>query len=351
MPVNGDGRGIITHSRMRSFRKCRRHNFYSYELGIRPKDDAKALRMGKAFAAGPENVYRHGMSVNDAINQATADYAGLPAWAESPEAAEEWRLEGETVRRMLAGYFWRWSTSPVKVLASELIVELPIVNPETGGTTPLFTAACKIDAVVELADGRLAVMETKTNSEDLSLGSDYWRSLRIDQQISMEMLAARHAGYDVQTVLYDVARKPAIRPKALSKADKQALVLTGKYFGEPACLNPLTIPDRETPEMYGARLAADQAERPDFYFARVEIARLESDLDEFKADLWDTQRSIREAQVRGMWARNGDACLSFGRCAYFGICGEGRKLSPGDEVPSGFVQLNYVHPELKGETP
>jgi hypothetical protein len=349
MTSNGDGRNLLTHSRMRAFRKCKRLCFYAYELAIRPTTDPKALRMGKAFAAGPEGVYRLGLPVNDAILQATAEYAGLPAWAEQPEAAEDWRVEAETVRRMLAGYFWRWSNSSVKVLASELVVTMPIVNPETGGTTPIFDAACKIDAVVELPDGRLAVMETKTCGEDISLESDYWRQLRIDQQISMEMLAARHAGYDVQTVLYDVARKPAIRPKLLTKADKSSLVMSGKYFGETFPVDPQALPERESAEMYGARLAADMGERPEFYFARVEIARLDSDLDEFRADLWDTQRSIREAQIRGIWSRNGDACLAFGRCAYFEICSAGRKLTPEDEVPSGFTKLTYVHPELAGD--
>jgi hypothetical protein len=48
---------------------------------------------------------------------------------------------------------------------------------------------------------------------------------------------------------------------------------------------------------WGERLRDDIAARPEFYFARVEVARLDQDLDEFAAELWDLQHQVRQAQL------------------------------------------------------
>lgn len=45
---------LLTNSRAESFKKCRRRHWYEYEMGLRPIEDTKALRMGSAFHAGLE---------------------------------------------------------------------------------------------------------------------------------------------------------------------------------------------------------------------------------------------------------------------------------------------------------
>lgn len=47
--VQGDGRDVLSHSRMRCFQSCRRKHFYRYELGIERADDEEryALFFGK----------------------------------------------------------------------------------------------------------------------------------------------------------------------------------------------------------------------------------------------------------------------------------------------------------------
>src|SRR5688572_7225321 len=49
---------LITHSRMEAFKTCRKKHWFAYELGIRPSDDARALRMGSAGHAGAEALGR-----------------------------------------------------------------------------------------------------------------------------------------------------------------------------------------------------------------------------------------------------------------------------------------------------
>ena len=102
---------------------------------------------------------------------------------------------------------------------------------------------------------------------------------------------------------------------------------------------------RETPAMYGARLTKDIGDRPDFYYARREIPRIQADLDEARYDVWQTAKIIRECQKHNRWPRNTSVCIGFGRCPYFDLCTNGFDIAAG-VVPEGFVQLTNVHPEL-----
>lgn len=352
-PLTVDGRNLLTHSRTRSWRKCNRRHYYEYERAIRPLTDAKALRMGKSLHLANEEHRKNGRSIEDALALGTADYDTMPPWAETDlDAQDQWLLEGEIMRRLIAGYFWRWPDDHVELIESEKTVVMPIINPDTGAKSTLWELAVKIDAIVRLRDRRLAVMETKTCGEDISKESDYWRQLRIDHQVSIELLGARHIGHDVVTTIYDVIRKPAIKPKLLSKKAKAGILATGIYFDEPtppSFKDPGKIPERETPAMFGARLRHDIGERPEFYFARMEIPRLEADLVEFRYDLWDQQKAIRAAQQRDLWARNADACTAYGRCPYFDFCSQGRRIMPQDPTPAGFRSLSFVHPELEDD--
>lgn len=56
--------------------------------------------------------------------------------------------------------------------------------------------------------------------EDIQPDSDLWRRLQIDSQISMYVLAARRLGYPVECVLYNVTRKPTIKPTAIPLLDE-----------------------------------------------------------------------------------------------------------------------------------
>jgi hypothetical protein len=132
--------------------------------------------------------------------------------------------------------------------------------------------AGKIDAIVKLADGRLAVLEYKTSGEDIGVEADYWLRLRCDPQISLYLLGARALGFDVSTVLYDVTRKPTIR-----------------------------LRKEEVPEQYGERLLADTGDRPDYYFSRREVPRREDELVEFRLELWQQAQQLRDAYSRPPW--------------------------------------------------
>ena len=312
----------LTHSRMSCFKTCQRKHYLSYELGMRRDRDAQPLRMGSAFHEGID-LLKQGKTLADACLMIRQNYADMPTWAD----IDEWLTECEIVLRLVSGWEWRWQDDEIEVIATEQTFSIPLINPDTGASSKTWRLRGKLDGVIKLGDGRLAVMEHKTTGDELSPESNYWRRLKLDQQISLYYLAAKSLGHDVQTVIYDVARKPSIRPKLIGKGDDKR---------------------RETPTEYGERFSGDIADRPDFYFARREIPRLDSDLLEFQYELWQIAQQMQDARRLGRNFRNTSACVMFGQCQYLNVCD--LKLDGSGDAPTGFVYVSNVNPELETES-
>ena len=311
--MNREARDRLTATRLATLRQCPRKHYFRFELGLSRIRTSDALRLGAAFHRGLE-LHNSGVEPAEAIDEATAGYAGVPEWADG----FAWQVERETVRSLLAGYFWRYENDDIEILEVERTFEVPLVNPRSGRPSRTFVVAGKIDAIVRLADGRLAVLEYKTAGEDISPESAYWLRLRCDPQISMYLLAARAIGYDAATVLYDVTRKPTIRPRSR--------------------------PQPETPEQFGQRLLADIGQRPDYYFQRREVPRLEDELEEFRLEVWQQAKQLLEARRHGRWFRNVHR-FTCGTCDFADLCLNGTRVAPG-EAPAGYELLTDVHPEL-----
>lgn len=329
---------LLTHSRIQTFKTCPKLHFYKYELGVRPKEDSRSLRFGTAMHAMLEKIGL-GASREDAIaaGALVLDGGNLDAY----DAA----IEHETFVSLAACYFWHWSREevpaelkPVKYIETEKVFRLPIFNPHTNKSTPIFEQAGKRDAIVQTADGATVIMEHKTTSDSIEPGSDYWKRVQIDYQISMYLAAALQEKKSVANeVLYNVIRKPTIRPYQATPPDKRKFKADGTLYAN------MRMAD-ESPADWGARLRADIAERPDFYFARQRVVRLSEDLHEFEEDLWTVQQQIRQRQLEQRWPRNTAACVGFGRCPFLDHCRYGVSKSA---VPPGFTVDSDVHPELK----
>lgn len=327
-------------------------HWFSYELGIRRTLDAKALRMGTAFHDALEALSKAG-DFDAACDCVRRNYS------QSPESFDEtdWRYEEETVIRMVCGYEWRWRESGIEYLAAEAAFELPLVNPDSGRRSQTFNVAGKIDGIVRLPDGRLAVIEHKLFGDDIGPDAPLWRRMRLDPQPTLYVMAARQMGYDIDTILYDVARKPTIKPTAIPLLDELGakIVLNGegirvkterglwRQTGDPN-LGYVLQQRMPTPEEWGDKLADDIASRPEFYFQRVEIPRLSNDIREYSYELWDIAKTIREAQLSNRWYRSvsKNTCPW---CAYFDLCGN-RGFDPAGELPEGFMRVQDFHPEL-----
>lgn len=310
----------LTHSRLATYRSCPRLHYYVYELGLRKVTDDFNLRVGSAF--------------HEALD---AKAKGL-----DPEAAIGERLEDAYDQAMVAAMFdghnRRYEKEPVETVASELAFDIPLVNPETGSPTQNWRLCGVIDRIVRLADGRLALMENKTTSQDFSPGASYWLKLHLDSQLSIYIIAARTLGYDIDTILYDVTRRPSQRPLKATPVEKRKFTKDGALY-----LNQRA--EDEKPEEYAARVAAAIAEDPSKHYARIEIARLDSDIEEVKKEIWEQQKAIREAQKSKAWYRNPGSCIAAsGRtCDFIGVC-MNKDLET--HTPDGFERVAERHPEL-----
>lgn len=332
---------LLTHSATKCWNSCRRRFYFAYILGIRRAYSTEPLRLGNLWHLGV-GLYEGGTSIDDtegAIRDAYAQQDRPPYFTD-----EEYQVEEEKVVAMVRAHHARYAGDPIlKTIAIEIQFNVAIRNPATGYPTPSFVDAGKIDRIAQLPDDTIAIVERKTTSESIDVSAPYWKALRNDPQISRYFRAARALGHDVTKVVYDVVKKPAIRPKDVAKKDQAYTNSVGGTYHGLKLGGP--CPDHETPKMYGARLFADMLARPDFYFARVEIARLDSDLEEFAQDQWFTQQEIQQAKTNGRFYRNPASCLEPYTCEYIDVCAE--LHSDPEHVPSGFRRVTRLHEELE----
>lgn len=205
----------------------------------------------------------------------------------------------------------------------------------------------------------VVVIEHKTTSKEIGIGSPYWRRLELDAQVSKYIGGARALGHEPDHVLYDVIRKPRIRPLLATPVDSR------KYTAEKSracpeckkksapppphrvtiaatddeservleCVDGRVVTDPggalyanmrahdETPEEYRVRLRADIASDPEAYYRRGEIPRTEQEERDAAFDEWSVGLQIRESERSGRWSRNTAACEAWGSfCEYFDVC-------------------------------
>lgn len=296
----------LSASRINSLLTCHRQHYWRYERRIRKTATAPALFFGSAWHEAMEMRWQ-GISLNDVLG----------AVGERFDDAEELAK----FRGMLTGYYHHWQNEVVR----ELFPEVEFRHGLAGSRT--FDVVGVIDGLGQLHDGRLVLLEHKTTSDSVEPDSDYWVRLRYNNQICQYVLAARSLGWDVEQILYCVARKPTIR-----------------------------VRQKETVAEYEQRLIEDIASRPEFYFARREVAVLDDDLAEFETARLVVGRTIlgcRAEQRRARlpehgWARSVDM-MRCRFCEYSDFCLQ--NVSVGDSLPTGYeYDQRHVNNEEKENT-
>ncbi len=305
-------KSLMTASRMSCLLSCARKHYWRYEVGLSRVTDAAALRFGTAWHVAMESRWQ-GRTMDDA----------LAAALDTAKDFDEQTVA--TLSGLLNGYFGHWQNDPVK----ELHPEIEFRHPLKGSRS--FDVAGKIDGLGVLHDGRLALVEHKTTSSDVSPDSDYWIRLRSNPQVLQYVLAARALGWDVAVVLYDVTRKPSIR-----------------------------VRQNETPEDFAKRLAEDCQTRPEFYFARREVPILEDDIEEFTIQRMELARLIlsfraasrKASRPEQAWPRHLTE-LQCRSCEFSSFCLQ--NIVPDPALPPAGFRVGPVNPELttadEGKTP
>lgn len=251
---------------------------------------------------------------------------------------------------LLQGYDERWKNAPYRIDGVEAVLSSPLLNPETQRRSRSFSVYGKIDVrATEIGTGAKVIFDHKTTSEEISdPNAPYWRQLVIEGQATHYMLLEWLNGNKVDAAIWDVLRKPGISPKGVAKKDVEAVLATRAYFNRD--LAPEEMDEfegqeekRETLTMYAARLAWDCSyERPDWYFARRNVTRLDGEIQEYAQELWEHGQDILAVRSNGRHLRNGGACMLYKTpCKFLGLC------SRHDTIDSGaWQERSWVHPEL-----
>ena len=253
------------------------------------------------------------------------------------------------IRALVTGYDAAWSewAATVEVIGVELPFEAPLTHPVTGAPSATWRIAGKLDALVRLNDGRVAIIEHKTRSGDAAVGSDYRRKLTLDPQVSTYFEGVRALGYEADVCVYDVLCKPSIKPLLATPEEKRRTKKDGALYAG-------TRLSDETAVEYEKRLIDTIAADRDRYLVHAEIVRSDAEREAHQWALWHAVRSIEETRRAARVARDVRAvpqspasCFGTGhRCDFLDIC-EGT-ASARDETR--FLRLPTVHPELSPQT-
>lgn len=311
---------LLTHSRLRTYRECARKHDLMYRQMFRPVIEGDALHFGTLMHRGLEAFWGGG-----------DPYAAMSGEADPFEAVK--------AEELMRGYIGKYASvmgTQYEVLSVEAKFDAPLINPATMLPSRTWRLAGKQDVILKnVLTGRITVVEHKTTSESLDDG-DYFARLQIDHQVSIYVVGAESLGYEVDDTLYDVIKKPGTRPFKATPVDVRKFTKDGRLYSAQH-------ESDETPEEFRVRLREDIDTNPDKYFQQRLVARMNSQIEDFLFDAWQTGQEIRAGQLAGRAPRNPEACLRFGRCPFWDVCING--LAPA-ERPDLFRVLETPHPEL-----
>lgn len=319
---------LLTVSRMRTWRECKQKHRLMYLEGWRSARAADPLRQGDVGHAGLEAWWR------------AADGERLDAAIDAMAGRGEDAYEQAALEELLAGYDYQWrdEMDRYEVLVVEGTFTAPLVNPATGAASRTWLLAGKKDVVVrDRESGMVVLVEHKLTSDSFAEDSDpYWIKLGMDAQVSHYYIGAETDGVSPAGCLYDVLRRPQLRPLKATPEESRKYTKFGELYKNQRAHD-------ETPDEYRLRVRADISDRPNKYFARRTIARTERDLFEYVGDVWAESRIMREAELANVAPKSPEACHRFGTCTFWNVCAYG--LNPEDH-PELYVRVENVHPEL-----
>lgn len=302
-----------SNSELSTFLACQVRHRYSYGLRRKPRIAFEALDFGSLWHLGMAAWWKPGQEPADRFTSAVE--------AMTTDAVSPFMLA--TLTELMRGYTARWSDAQYTSVAIEVEFSMPLVNPDTDETHPTVGLMGIIDKIVIDGADKSHVMEHKSTQSEIDTGASYWDHVRtLDAQVSGYLDGARALGYDVADVIYDVVRKPTLRPYKATPEEDRKYTKPTKKDPEPR-LYATQRENDETPEEYGLRIQADIAANPAKYFARGPIVRLEADELRHRRDTWHTVRQMADVTAAGWAVHNRFACDQFSGCEFKDVC-EGR---------------------------
>jgi hypothetical protein len=332
---------LITKSRLAVYGQCQRLHDLTYIRGYRPVVESESMAWGSLIHAALEAWWKAHQRGEDLLALSDAESALAAYRAAHATAVDEVGYARAQV--MIVAYDARWGPSmgsyEVLGVEREFITTIP-------GRKRLRIAG-KLDAIVRRReDGAVLFVEHKSSGADLSPGSTYWQRLRMDPQVSIYFAGMRELGHDPVACLYDVVVRPDQRLLKATPVDLRKYTKPTKT--EPSRLYANQRETDETIDEFRDRISAAVAKEPEMYFARAEVVRLESELEESRRDVEELALQIRTGPQTGIAPRNPGACFLYGRtCTFLGACDGTASL----DDQTKFRRAERTHEELSVISP
>ena len=286
---------IVSHSELACFRRCPAEWRFRYVLRREPR--------------GPKS---QALTKGTAIHKVIGAYHRGETPDLSPLAPQD--------RALVRGYRAYWGDPDRQVEIEQTDVPFQVmIDPTTMVVGEFDGKGIRKDTK------KKTIVEHKTSSENITLGSPYWNKVAlVDSQVTSYLLASRLMGWGQVEVLYDVLLKP--------KMDRlQATPLNKRKYTKATPTSPSRpYADQrefdETDDELEMRVLEDICARPEHYYQRGVVVRLEED---HAAHLKDVKGTVHLLQVaRGMGEnvpRNTDSCFKYGgkACDFYPVCSSG----------------------------
>jgi hypothetical protein len=307
---------LLTPSRAKSYSACPRKHHYAYTLGVRSASNGSAAtRFGTAAHAAIEAYWREraagaDLAVDDdghtllwpSVNGALADH--FDALGE-----EQW----VKLRALIELYCASWNERAVEVLAVEREFQMPLLHPRSRKQHPYYWLGGKIDLLVRLEDGRVALIDHKTTSSDPGAGSDYRRRLLLDPQPTIYVAGCETFGHSVDLILYDVLVKPGQERLLATPTEKRKYTKDGKLYASQR-------EHDESADDFDQRIRTAVFGAPADYFVSFEVPKPAAELNAVQANLWAIASELLRVAELGFARQNAGACFDYGGCEYLPVC-------------------------------
>jgi PD-(D/E)XK nuclease superfamily len=285
---------IVSHSELQCFRRCPAEWRFRYVLRREP-------RKPKAIAL------RKGTEIHKII--------GAYHRGEKPDLS----ALAPQDRALVRGYRAYWGDPDRQIAVEKTDVPFQImIDPTTMVVGEFDGKGVRKDT------NKKTIIEHKTSSEDITLGSAYWNKVvLVDSQVTSYLLASRIMNWGEVEVLYDVLLKP--KTDRLHATPPHKRKYTKEKKDEPSRLYADQRDTDETDDELELRVLEDICKRPEHYYQRGTVVRLEADHEAHIRDVKGTVHLLQFAREMGEnIPRNTDSCFKYGRaCDFYPVCSSG----------------------------
>ncbi len=270
-----------SQSELRRRRNCPAAGIYAYDMLRKQKadDSAHALYFGTFIHRATDLWMR------------TKEIVTVLKWIEAQLPHLRKESDMRMARAMMTGYCVLWKSAKVQSVANGSRFCVPFPETTWAGRNGHYLCG-EWDGVVRW-NGTTYMRETKTSSEDISMGSAYYTSLRMDSQTQLYYGAAEAMGYELEGVMYDVLGKPANKVPVSGDLDAYEKAML------KSLQNSIEGKTKRKYMRYDILITPEQVE----------------------AAWEDASETIRARVEYGLDYRNDGACRKWGRlCEYFDVC-------------------------------